>query len=212
MPCSSSRAIARPCCAARPPRSRSSRRSEPSGRAVLFAGITVCIALLGMFALGVSFLYGVAIAASLVVAFTVFAALTLLPALLGFFGTKVLPRKARRALKGGELSSSDESPGWARWANVIQKRPALFAIGATLLMLFIAIPFLSIRLGSSDAGSDPTSTTPRHAYDLLAKGFGPGFNGPLQLVADVSKPGQAEQFKKVVAAVAANPDVVSTTA
>src|ERR1700730_18678158 len=84
---------------------------DTSGRAVMFAGITVCIALLGMFALGVSFLYGVAVAASIAVLFTVFAALTLLPALLGFFGPRVLGRKARRRLAAGQLTSSDESPG-----------------------------------------------------------------------------------------------------
>ena len=93
---------------------------DTSGRAVMFAGITVCIALLGMFALGVSFLYGVAVAASVAVLFTVFAALTLLPALLGFFGTKVLGRKARRALEAGELTTGDGSGGWARWAGTLR--------------------------------------------------------------------------------------------
>jgi RND superfamily putative drug exporter len=185
------------------------RAIDTSGRAVLFAGITVCIALLGMFALGVSFLYGVAIAASIVVMFTVFTALTLLPALLGFFGNKVLPRKMRKALKAGEYTTSDESAGWSRWAGVLQKRPALFAVGATVLMLIIAIPFLSIRLGSSDSGSDPADTTTRQAYDMLATGFGPGFNGPLQLVANVDEAGAEAQFKTVAAAVGEDPDVVS---
>src|SRR4029077_15014613 len=95
---------------------------DTSGRAVMFAGITVCIALLGMFALGVSFLYGVAVAASIAVLFTVISALTLLPALLGFFGVRVLGRKARRALAAGGLTSTDESPGWARWARAIRER------------------------------------------------------------------------------------------
>ena len=83
--------------------------------------------MLGMFALGVSFLYGVAIGTSIAVAFTVVAALTLLPALLGFFGTRVLRRRERRALREGKLRTSDESAGWARWAGWMQKRPALFA-------------------------------------------------------------------------------------
>src|ERR1700716_3762994 len=100
----------------------------------MFAGITVCIALLGMFALGVSFLYGVAVAASIAVLFTVAAALTLLPALLGFFGLRVLGRKARRRTAAG----SDESPAWSRWARTLRERPALIAAAAATLMPVIA--------------------------------------------------------------------------
>jgi RND superfamily putative drug exporter len=184
---------------------------DTSGRAVLFAGIIVCIAMLGMFALGVSFLYGVAIATSIAVAFTVIAALTLLPALLGFFGTRVLRRRERRALKAGEFRLSDESAGWARWSGWMQQRPALFAAVAAGVMLLIAVPFLSMRLGSADSGSDPASSTTRKAYDLLARGFGPGYNGPLQLVAQVSGPGQAAQFERVERAVASTPGIVGAT-
>ena len=185
---------------------------DTSGRAVMFAGIIVCIALLGMFALGVSFLYGVAIAASIAVLFTVFAALTLLPALLGFFGTRVLGRKARRRLGSGQLTNSDESPGWGRWARTLRERPALIAGAAAALMLVLAVPFFSMRLGSADAGSDPAASTTRKAYDLLAKGFGPGYNGPLQLVAQVEDPAQQAAFTKVTAAVARTSGVVRVTA
>jgi RND superfamily putative drug exporter len=181
---------------------------DTSGRAVMFAGITVCIALLGMFALGVSFLYGVAVAASVAVLGTVIASLTLLPALLGFMGTRVLGRRARRALRNGELTTSDESPGWARWAGRLRARPALIAGAAALLMIVIAIPFFSMRLGSSDAGSDPSGSTTRKAYDLLAKGFGPGYNGPLQLVAQIDSAAQQTAFSKVSAAVAHTDGVV----
>jgi len=184
---------------------------DTSGRAVLFAGIIVCIAMLGMFALGISFLYGVAIAASLAVAFTVIASLTLLPALLGFFGLRVLRRRERRALREGELRTSDESAGWARWSAWMQRRPATVAAIAAIVMLLLAIPFLSMRLGSSDAGSDPASSTTRQAYDLLAKGFGPGYNGPLQLVAQVSGPAQEAQFLRVEHAVANTPGVAGAT-
>ncbi|HEY7249451.1 MAG TPA: MMPL family transporter [Methylomirabilota bacterium] len=184
---------------------------DTAGRAVLFAGMTVCIALLGMFALGVSFLYGVAIAASLVVAFTVIAALTLLPAMLGFFGLKVLRRKERRALKEGAFTETDESPAWGRWARTLEKRPALLAAGAALFMLVLAIPFLHLRLGSSDQGSDPKSTTTRQAYDLLAKGFGPGFNGPLQLVAQTPTAQDKAAFARVTKAAASTPGVVAST-
>ena len=185
---------------------------DTSGRAVMFAGITVCIALLGMFALGVSFLYGVAVAASIAVMFTVIAALTLLPALLGFFGTRILGRKARRQLAAGQLTDSDESPGWGRWARTVRQRPALIAGAAAAVMLVLAVPFFSMRLGSADAGSDPAGSTTRQAYDLLAKGFGPGYNGPLQLVAQINSPAQQAAFTKVTAAVAKTSGVVRVTA
>ncbi|MGA9857171.1 MAG: MMPL family transporter [Solirubrobacteraceae bacterium] len=184
---------------------------DTSGRAVLFAGMIVCIAMLGMFALGVSFLYGVAVAAAVTVAFTVLASLTLLPALLGIAGGLVPRRRERRALKEGKLSNNVESPGWVRWTGAMSRRPAVFAAVAALVMIIIAVPFLSMRLGSADAGTDPTSTTTRKAYDLLAKGFGPGYNGPLQLVAQISSPSQAAAFKRADAAVAHTPGVVGAT-
>ena len=184
---------------------------DTSGRAVLFAGLIVCIAMLGMFALGVSFLYGVAVAAAIAVSFTVVAALTLLPALLGFFGRFVLRRRERRALKQGKLRTSDESAAWVRWTGWMSRRPAVFAAVAAGAMVIIAIPFFSMRLGSADAGSDPSNTTTRKAYDLLAKGFGPGYNGPLELVAQVDSPAQRAAFVRVAQAVASTPGVVGAT-
>ena len=184
---------------------------DTSGRAVLFAGLIVCIAMLGMFALGVSFLYGVAVAASIAVVLTVVAAETLLPALLGFFGMRVLRRRDRRALAEGKLRTSDESEGWARWAALMQRRPAVFAAVATGVLVLLAIPFLSMRLGSADSGSDPSGATTRKAYDLLAKGFGRGYNGPLQLVTQVSGPAQEAAFTRVERAVASTRGVVGST-
>ncbi len=153
-----------------------------SGRAVLFAGGTVCIALLGMLVLGVTFLDGVAIAAALTVVFTVFAALTLLPALLGLMGNRVLSRRERGRLAGGPVDVHAGSK-WSQWATIVQNRPRILAAVAVVVMVVLAIPTLAIRLGSSDSSSDPASSTTRHAYDLLAEGFGPGFNGPLLIVA-----------------------------
>ena len=184
---------------------------DTSGRAVMFAGITVCIALLGMFALGVGFLYGVAVAASVAVLFTVLAALTLLPALLGFLGPRVLGRRARRALAAGELTRTDASAGWARWGRTVQAHPVIIATAAGLVLVVIAVPFFSMRLGSSDSGSDPANTTTRKAYDLLAKGFGPGYNGPLQLVAQVRGPAQQATFSAVTATIAKTPGVDRVT-
>ena len=139
------------------------------------------------------------------------AALTLLPALLGFFGPRVLRRRDRRALGEGQLRTSDEWPAWARWSGRLQRRPALYASVAAAVMVLLAIPFFSMRLGSADAGSDPASTTTRKAYDLLAKGFGAGYNGPLQLVAQVGSPAQQAAFMQVERAVAATPGVVGST-
>jgi RND superfamily putative drug exporter len=153
-----------------------------SGRAVLFAGGTVCIALLGLLVLGVSFLNGVAIAAAITVIFTVAAAVTLLPAMLGVMGTKVLSRRERRRLAGGPIDVHAGSR-WSQWAGAVQKRPQVLMIVAIAIMVVLAIPTLSIRLGSSDSSSDPSSSTTRKSYDLLAEGFGAGFNGPLLVVA-----------------------------
>jgi putative drug exporter of the RND superfamily len=155
---------------------------DTSGRAVLFAGIIVCIALLGMFALGVSFLYGLAVSAALGVALTMTAALTLLPALLGFLGPRILPRRKRASLLANQAIPQSTKGFWAGWANFIERRPALPAAAALVLIAIAVLPFFSLRLGSSDEGNDAVGTTTRQAYDLLARGFGPGFNGPLQLV------------------------------
>jgi RND superfamily putative drug exporter len=185
-----------------------------SGRAVMFAGIIVCIALLGMFALGVSFLYGLAVSAALGVLLTMISALTLLPGMLGFIGPKVMSRKQKRGLaeKGPRIVGIGSTGFWPRWADRIQRRPAVSATAALLVIVVIALPFFSLRLGSTDQGSDPTGTTTRTAYNLLAKGFGPGFNGPLQLVAVVSTPAQKDVINQVAAEVRKQADVATVAA
>ena len=181
---------------------------DTSGRAVLFAGSTVCIALLGILVLGVSFLNGLAVASALTVVFTVLAAVTLLPALLGVFGMRVLSQRQRR-----RLASGAPAPGaagmWARWASTVERRPAILAVAAAAVMLVLAIPVLSLRLGSSDQGNDPSSTTTRQAYDLLAGGFGPGFNGPLLLVAQTSSPADVAALRTLEAGLPKVADVTS---
>ncbi len=183
---------------------------DTAGRAVLFAGVTVVIALLGMFALGVSFLYGLAIAASLAVLLVMVASITLLPALLGFFG--------RRVGKGGRLARlvsrrpRPERPRlgfWTRWVAGIQRHPVVAASAAGVLMLVLAAPALWLRLGSSDAGNNPTSFTTKRAYDLLAQGFGPGFNGPLSLVVKLPHAGDTAALDAFSAAVRRTPDVAA---
>ena len=155
-----------------------------SGRAVLFAGIIVCIALLGMFALGVSFLYGLAVSAAIGVALTMVAALTLLPAMLGFIGPKVMSRKQKKnlAANGPRIVGADSKGFWSKWADWVQRMPWLSAGAALLVIVFLALPFFSLQLGSADQGTDAAGTPTRVAFDMLSKGFGPGFNGPLMLV------------------------------
>jgi len=167
---------------------------DTSGRAVLFAGGTVCIAVLGILVLGLSFLNGLAVACALTVVFTVLAAVTLLPALLGVFGWRVLTRRQRRQM--AHPGAAQEAGGrWARWASTVERRPAVLAAAAAAVMVLLAIPVLSLRLGSSDQGNDPSSSTTRQAYDLLAEGFGPGFNGPLLLVAQTSSRADAAALR-----------------
>ena len=149
-----------------------------SGRAVLFAGATVVIALLGMFALGVSLLNGAAVAASIGVVLVMAASLTLLPAFLSLMGPRIGRVGRRRAARETDRT---RPTFWLRWVQRVQRRPAVTAIAATALMLALAAPALGLRLASSDAGTDPAGQTTRQAFDLLAEGFGPGFNGPLQM-------------------------------
>jgi RND superfamily putative drug exporter len=183
-----------------------------AGRAVLFAGATVVIALLGMFALGVSFLYGLAIAASLAVLLVLAASITLLPALLTFFGRRVgQPGKLVRFLsRRPRTENAKTGPGfWERWIDAIQRRPWTAAIVSAGVMLVLAAPALTLRLGSSDAGNDPSSFTTRHAYDLLAQGFGPGFNGPLSLVVELPSPNDTGALGALAGAVKTQPDVAA---
>src|SRR4051794_15724132 len=169
--------------AGRDPEAACVRALNTSGRAVLFAGATVIVALLGLLVLGVSFLNGVAFASAIVVLTVMTAAVTLIPALLGMFGMRVLSRKERRRLEAEGPRDPKLDGVWPRWAGFVQKHPKPLAAGALIFMLVLAIPMLSLRLGSSDAGQDPGSSTTRKAYDLMAKGFGPGFNGTFQIVA-----------------------------
>ena len=174
-----------------------------SGRAVLFAGATVVIALLGMFALGVGVLNGAAVAASIGVVLVLAASLTLLPALLASAGHRIGKAGAARA-------AEDSRAGfWRRWVARVQRRPALTAVLATSLMLVRAAPALGLRLASSDAGNDPTGHTTRRAFDLLARGFGPGFNGPLQLAVALPHAHDSAALAELTASVRATPGVAS---
>jgi putative drug exporter of the RND superfamily len=183
-----------------------------SGRAVLFAGTTVCIALLGMLVLGVSFVSGLGIAAAITVLFTVAAATTLLPALLGFLGLRVLSRRERRRLAPGRRAHDGASTWWARLAAFVQRHPAPLATAAAAVMVALAIPVLSLRLGSSDAANDPAASTTHRAYQLLADGFGPGFNGPLQLAGTTSTPADTAAFTRLANTLKTEPGIAAVSA
>jgi RND superfamily putative drug exporter len=196
---------------------------DTAGRAVLFAGVTVVVSLLGMLLMGITFVTGLAFAAATTVMVTMVASVTLLPALIGLAGTRIqITRRSGLvaslliaiALVGVALDipqlrfalilavvvvivgrfkgplnktvtlTSDkplEETASYRWSRFVQRRAVIIAISATLLLLVVAIPVMSIQLGFADSGNDPEGTTTRQAYDLLEEGFGPGANGPLIL-------------------------------
>jgi RND superfamily putative drug exporter len=182
---------------------------DTAGRTVFFAGCTVIIALLGLLLLGLSFLHGAAVASAVAVALTMIGSLTLLPAVLSKAGGWIdrlrlpLPGRKRRA----EAAAAGESAAWGRWTELIQRRPLPAAIVAVLILLALAVPALSMRLGSSDAGQDPQGTTTKNAYDLIAKGFGPGVNGSFLLAVDLPRKGDTAAAQRVAAAAKSDPDV-----
>jgi putative drug exporter of the RND superfamily len=180
-----------------------------SGRAVLFAGSTVCIALLGMLILGLSFLNGVAVTASLTVLITMLASITLLPSLLAFQKQHVLSRRERRALAKDGPGPIVVSGPWQRWANFVSRHPRTLTVGALAVIVLFVIPFFSLQLGSSDQGSDPAGSTTRMAYDELAKGFGPGFNGPLTIVGSINNPNDKAAMEKLDTSLTGKPDVAA---
>ncbi|HKG38570.1 MAG TPA: MMPL family transporter [Conexibacter sp.] len=182
---------------------------DTAGRAVLFAGVTVIIAVLGMCLLGVSFLYGMSVATALGVLMTMLASLTLLPALLSRFGDRV-GKLGRRATRQAAAGRRDDR-GWTAWANLIARHPWPAMVAGLAIVLTLAVPALSMRLGQSDAGNDVKSTTTRHGYDLLAEGFGKGFNGPLLVVAQLpSDPAAARAaLAKAGATLSAAPGIAS---
>ena len=148
---------------------------ETAGRAVAFAGIVVVIALMGLFAIGLPFVTAFAIASSMMVGFSILVALTLLPALLGFAGTRV----DRFRIPGIRANANPKSSIGYRISGLIGRSPIAYALASAAILLLLAAPLLDVKLGFPDSGANPESYHTRRAYDLLSTGFGPGFNGPL---------------------------------
>ena len=163
------------------PRAATMATADTAGRAVLVAGSTVVVSLLGLFAMGLTAMRGAALVTILAVGVVMLAAVTLLPALLGFVGRRI----DRLRIPGLRPAAAVSDTGWAaRWSRVVQRRPWTALVAGVIGLGVLALPLLGVRYGFPDAGNDRAGTTTRQAYDMLGEGFGPGANGPLVLVAD----------------------------
>ena len=183
------------------------RAIDTAGRAVLFAGCTVVISLLGLFLMGVDFVNGMAVGTSVTVGIVMLASITLLPAILGFAGRTIDRFSVRRKRE----PKPREQQFWFRWSRVVQRRPWPSFVVGFLILVVLAIPMFSMRLAFPDAGGNPTSDTTRRAYDLVADGFGPGFNGPLILAAELPQGGDTSTLDSLVTALRSTPDVAAVT-
>jgi RND superfamily putative drug exporter len=176
-----------------------------SGRAVVFAGFTVMVSVLGIFLMGLPFLHGLAVGISLAVVIAVLAALTLLPALLGFVGFTI------DRFKVGRRTPTGREAMWHRWARTVQRRPVPIALAGLIVLLLVAVPALQLRLGNADASNDPKSSTTHKAYDLVARGFGPGANGPILVVAESRDGNLTSDLPRLEQSLRATPGVASVT-
>jgi RND superfamily putative drug exporter len=187
------------------------RSIATAGQAVLIAGTTVVIAICGLAVAGIPLVTFMGIGAAIVVAVMVVASLTLLPALMGFAGHNIdrfgLPGTTPK-VEAGTVDEHGHYHGWARWAHHVSRHPVVYLLGSLALVLVLAMPARHMRLGLTDASQDPPSSTLRQSYDLLATGFGPGFNGPLILAVDLTAPNAEAALPRLVSAVKADPDVV----
>jgi RND superfamily putative drug exporter len=182
-----------------------------SGRAVLLAASTVAVAMLGLFASGITFVGLIGLAAVFGVATAAIGAVTLVPALLGLAGRRIDRLKVRRVPVAETGSAGD---GWHRYAALIGRLPWLFLIGGLALLCVLAIPLLSIDTGHVSDGADPASYTDKQAYDLMSQGFGPGSNGPFTIVVDTGSGAASSDSSlaaKVQSALAATSDVAKAT-
>ena len=226
---------------------------DTAGRAVVFAGMTVVVSLLGMLLIGLSFISGLGIGAATTVAVTMIASITLLPALLAFAGRRIEVTRWRGIIAAGLLAVALLGVGLGiqplllgaplavvvliagfavrplrrelprrtpkpiretlayRWSRAIQAHPWRSVVAGTVVLLALAAPVLSLRLGFSDEGNYSEDTTTRRAYDLLADGFGPGFNGPLIVAGTLSDPSDAAALPALSEAIAATEGVAAAS-
>jgi RND superfamily putative drug exporter len=157
-----------------------------AGSAVVFAGVTVIIALLGLLVVGIPFLSVMGVGAAVAVLLAIGVAVTLLPAFLGLAKHRLIPKEGSRAWKRAQEDSTARPMG-LRWVQGVMKRPILATVGVVALLGTLAIPALSLDLNLPDGGSEPVASTQRQAYDLITDGFGPGYNGPLVIAVDITQ-------------------------
>ncbi|HEX2563057.1 MAG TPA: MMPL family transporter, partial [Acidimicrobiales bacterium] len=181
------------------------RAVATSGAAVLFAGVTVIIAISGLAIAGITAVTVMGLMAGLTVAVMVALALTLLPALLGFAGRRIDALRVPRRRRGGAGIPGRESM-WHRWGRHVSAHPWRYLVGGVLALGLLAAPVFGMRLGMTDNGTNPTSMTTRRAYDLLADGFGPGFNGPLLLSIELDG-ATVDDLRPLESAIADDPGV-----
>lgn len=178
-----------------------------AGSAVVFAGVTVIIALLGLLVVGIPFLSVMGVGAAVAVLLAIGVAVTLLPAFLGLAGRRLVPKEGSRAFKravelggahspvaasapndGSEPPAAPSRPTMGmRWVRGVMKRPILATVGVVAVLGTLAVPALSLDLNLPDGGSQPVDSTQRQAYDLITEGFGPGYNGPLIVAVDITQ-------------------------
>ena len=190
------------------------RSVATAGSAVLFAGTTVVIAICGLVIADIPYVARLGYMAGTVVAVMMLAALTLLPAIIAVVGNGIdrwkvpsLIHHPDRAVAAGRDPHPPEGTIWERWATLVARHAWPFAIAGVVILLVIAWPVLSMRLGESDDGNLPTSTTQRQAYDLIAEGFGPGTNGPLLVVVQLPSAGDDAVLTDITNALEKTPGV-----
>ncbi len=184
---------------------------DAAGRTVFFSGCTVIVALLGLVALGIGALQGMAVAVAVTVLVTMVATLTLLPALLGVFGRRFARQFTAKAAKRAAKGRPPAGQVWRNWGGLVQRHPLPALLVAVVALGALAAPALGMRLGFADAGNDPVDSTSRQAYDLLAEGFGPGFNGPLVIVADGGDGGAEQAAAAATETLNGTPGVAAAT-
>ncbi len=193
-----------------------------AGRSVLAAGTTVVIGMMGLLVLRESLMNGVAVAAAATVAMTVLGSLTLLPALLGFTGTRLakpsrfrLPRRSSRgqvnAVTRARSADPSASPAAERWAAVVSRHPVVSAVAAAAVILVLAIPVLSMKLSMPDESAQASGTMGRASYETMAEGFGPGFDAPLIVAATLPRTGEVAAGTRLASAIGATPGIARVT-
>jgi putative drug exporter of the RND superfamily len=195
--------------AGRTPREATIEAVATAGRSVLVAGMTVVISLIGLFVMGLTYLYGAAIASIVAVLVVMAASVTLLPALLGFAGRRIDRLHVGRRRPASGVAPPPRAAGWAR---TVQRRPRTAGALAVLALLAMALPAAGLRIGFPDGGNDPEGTSTRAAYGLISQGFGPGANGPLMLVAELEQPADGAAFERLAGEIRGEPGIEAVQA